>query len=36
LFEGQGLIVSVAADGQKIHVMTRDSADRTTAVGVIH
>jgi 3-methylfumaryl-CoA hydratase len=36
LFEGQGLIVSASVDGAKIHVMTRDSTDRTTAVGVIH
>ena len=35
LFEGQGLIVSAAADGDAVRVTTRDSADRTTAAGVI-
>jgi len=35
LFDGQGLIVSASADGDAVRVTTRDSADRTTAAGVI-
>ena len=35
LFDGQGLIVSAAADGDAVRVTTRDRAGRVTAVGVI-
>ena len=35
LFDGQGLIVSAAADGDAVRVTTRDRADRVTAAGVI-
>jgi len=35
LFDEQGLIVSGAADGDAVRVRTRDSAGRTTAVGVL-
>ena len=42
LFDGQGLIVSAAADGDQggqgkaVRVTARDAADRMTAAGVIH
>ena len=35
LFDGQGLIVSATADADAVRVAARDSADRTTATGVI-
>ena len=35
LFDGQGLIVSAAADEDAVRVTTRDAAGRTTAAGVI-
>ena len=35
LFDGQGLIVSAAADGDAVRVTARDAAGRTTATGVI-
>jgi 3-methylfumaryl-CoA hydratase len=35
LFDGQGLIVSAAADGDAVRVTTRDRAGRVTAAGVI-
>ncbi len=35
LFDGQGLIVSAAADADAVRVRARDSAGRTTATGVI-
>ena len=35
LYEGQGLIVSAASDGDAVRVSCRDAADRVTATGVI-
>jgi hypothetical protein len=35
LFDGQGLVVSAAADGDAVQVAARDAADRVTAAGVI-
>ena len=35
LFDGQGLIISAAADADSVRVTARDAAGRTTAAGVI-